>query len=76
MGVAEPGKMRDYIKRLHERKKEIEREFEKLLEERKRGLISEEEYERRKRKLEREYVEIMDRLVQMRYLSGEEPLFA
>ncbi len=75
MGLADIEDMRKYYEKLKKRKVEIEKEFEELIKRRKRGEISEEEYEERKRKLEREYVEIMDRIVQMRYLIGEERLF-
>lgn len=65
-----------YVKKLKKRKKELEEELEKLIKMRERGEISEEEYEKRKKMIEREFVEIMDRLVQMRYITGEERLYA
>ena len=75
MGIADPKKMKEYIKRLKERKKELEDELVKLINKKERGEISNEEYEERKKKLEREYVEVMDRLTQMSYLTGGSALF-
>lgn len=76
MGVADIEEIKKYIKKLKQRKKKLEREYEELTNLWRRGEISEKEYQERKRKLEREYVEIMDRLAQMRYFTGEEALFA
>jgi len=64
-----------YLEKLKKRKEELERELEELVKMRERGEISEEEYEKRRRAIEREFVEIMDRLVQMRYITGEERLY-
>ena len=64
------------MKELQKKKEELEKEMEKLLKLKKEGKISEEEFEKRKKKIEREFVEVMDRLVQMRYITGEEKLFA
>ncbi len=76
MGIADIEEIKKYVKKLKQRKKEIESEYARLTNMWKRGKISNEEYEQRKRKLEREYVEVMDRLAQMRYFTGEEPFFA
>ncbi|RLF16881.1 MAG: hypothetical protein DRJ66_02340 [Thermoprotei archaeon] len=75
MGIADPKKMEEYVKKLKRRKKELEEEFMNLLNKKEKGEITDKEYEERKRKLEREYVEIMDRLTQMSYLMGESSLF-
>jgi len=56
------------FKALMRRKKEIEKELGKLNGLKEEGRISEEEYEERRKNLEREFVEIMDRLVQIRFL--------
>lgn len=64
------------MKELQKKKEELEKEMERLLKLKKEGKISEEEFEKRKKKIEREFVEVMDRLVQMRYITGEEKLFA
>ena len=64
-----------YLEKLKKRKEELERELEELVKMREKGEISEEEYEKRRRAIEREFVEIMDRLVQMRYITGEERLY-
>ena len=65
-----------YMRELQKKKEQLEREMEELIKLKKEGKISEEEFEKRKKKIEREYVEVMDRLVQMRYITGEERLFA
>jgi len=76
MGIADIDEIKKYVEKLKQRKKEIEEEFIKLLNLKKEGKIKEEEYKEKRRKLEREYVEVMDRLAQMRYFTGEEQLFA
>ncbi len=76
MGIADIDEIKKYVQKLKQRKKEIEEEFIKLLNLKKEGKIKEEEYKEKRRKLEREYVEVMDRLAQMRYFTGEEQLFA
>jgi uncharacterized membrane protein len=58
-------------KRLLEEKKNIETRFEELQEVFRKGKICEEEYSKRKYDLEREFVEVMDRLAQMKFISGE-----
>ncbi|MCD6510312.1 MAG: hypothetical protein J7L11_08015 [Thermoprotei archaeon] len=76
MGLADMNEIKKYVKSLKQRKKDIENRFMELLNLKKNGKISDEEYEERRKKLEREYVEVMDRLAQMRYFTGEEQLFA
>ncbi len=61
---------REAAKALEARRKEIEREFQRLRELLTRGEISQEEFEERRRKLEREFIEVMDRLVQVRFLMS------
>ncbi|MCS7120369.1 MAG: hypothetical protein RMJ07_01700 [Nitrososphaerota archaeon] len=58
--------------------KDLERQRDKLVDElknleerRKKGELSEEAYKEKRRELERQIVEVMDRLAQMRFFSGE-----
>jgi len=60
------------LKRLTERRKEIEREFEQLGEKFKKGEIDNNTFNEKRKKLEREFIEIMDRLAQLKYITGEE----
>ncbi len=63
---------------IKDRKKQLERQRDALLNElkelekmHKEGQISDEEYKERRHKIERGLVEIMDRLAQMKFLSGQ-----
>lgn len=58
--------------------KDLKKQSDKLVEELKNldkkfknGLVDENEYNLKKHKIEREIVEVMDRLAQMRFLSGK-----
>jgi len=60
------------------RTKELEKKRDKLvealknLEEKlKKGELNEDTYKQKRRELEREVIEVMDRLAQMRFLSGQ-----
>jgi hypothetical protein len=60
------------------RKKDLERqrdrlvdEIKKLEESRKKGEFDEAAYKEKRREIEREIVEVMDRLAQMNFLSGQ-----
>ena len=55
------------IKGLERRKKELEDEYESLENRYKQRTISEEDYSKEKKKLEREFIEVMDRLTQYRF---------
>ncbi len=57
--------------RLLAEKKRLEKEFEALQERKNNAEISSDEYEKRKHDIEREFVEVMDRLAQVSYLMGE-----
>ncbi len=59
------------LRRLLKEKERIEREFEELLKLRREGTISEEEFSERKYRLEREFVEVMDRIVQLRFILSQ-----
>ena len=58
------------MKALEKRRKELVEELEQLVEKRKRGEIGEEEFAERKSQLEREFIEVMDRLAQLRFIVG------
>lgn len=61
----------DERRRLIDEKKKTEDEYDAIRQMRERGELSEEEFERRRHELERQFVEIMDRIAQMTYLLGE-----
>jgi len=63
----------DELKRLLNEKKQTELKFEELQRLYQDGRIGDTEYNERRHSIEREFVEIMDRLAQMRFLSGEGP---
>ncbi|NVM01016.1 MAG: hypothetical protein HWN67_01655 [Candidatus Helarchaeota archaeon] len=60
----------DEIKRMEKEKKKLIKEMEKLEDVKSRNEIPEEDYEIEKNKIERKIVEVMDRLVQFRFLKG------
>jgi len=72
MGIS----IRDYkspeeaLKALEKRRAEIEKEMELLVSKRDSGEISEDEFLERKAGLEREFIEVMDRLTQLRFILG------
>ncbi|MEM2970548.1 MAG: hypothetical protein QXR63_06405 [Candidatus Bathyarchaeia archaeon] len=60
------------------KKKELQKQADKLVEElkklderRKKGEFNEDTYKEKRREIEREIVEVMDRLAQMQFLSGQ-----
>jgi len=59
------------IKALEKRRKELELEAESLKEQLDRGEITKEEYNRRMKELKREFIEVMDRLTQLKFIAGE-----
>ncbi len=63
---------------INAKKKELQRQADKLVEElkkidekRKKGEFNEDTYKEKRREIEREIVEVMDRLAQMQFLSGQ-----
>ncbi|MCD6562316.1 MAG: hypothetical protein J7K23_00165 [Thermoproteales archaeon] len=58
------------LKKLSKRKKEIEMEFEFLHKKLEKGEIDKNVFDERKKKLEKEFIEIMDRLAQLKYITG------
>lgn len=61
---------KDALKYLKKERKRLEKEMELLLKKRDRGEIDDEEFNSKKREIERKFIEIMDRIAQMKYLSG------
>lgn len=59
---------REALKALEKRRRELEDELEELIRKRDSGEIGEEEFNERRLKLEREFIEIMDRLAQLRFI--------
>lgn len=59
---------REALKALERRQKELVKELEELIKKKERGEISEEEFNAQRVRLEREYVEVMDRLTQLRFI--------
>ncbi|MGC8569543.1 MAG: hypothetical protein ACP5LW_06025 [Nitrososphaeria archaeon] len=58
------------LKQLEMRKEELTRDIEELEEQHKRGTINDEDYRARLKELQRQVVEVMDRIVQMEFLAG------
>jgi len=55
------------IKGLERRKKELEEEFESIERKFKEQLISQDDYAKERKRIEREFIEVMDRLTQYRF---------
>jgi len=68
--ITPPG-VEDERRRLVDEKKKTEDEYDAIRRMHDNGELSEEEFERRRHELERQFVEIMDRIAQMSYLLGE-----
>jgi len=68
--ITPPG-VEEEKRRLLDEKKRTEDEYETLRARHERGEISDDEFAGRQHELERQFVEIMDRIAQMSYLSGE-----
>ncbi|MHA1229878.1 MAG: hypothetical protein ACTSRP_01110 [Candidatus Helarchaeota archaeon] len=62
--------LKDTRKKLEKEKKELIELYKKLEEDFKKGRIELEYYNNKKREIERQLVEIMDRLTQINFLSG------
>jgi len=58
-------------KDLEEQRDKLVEEIKKLDEKHKKGEIDEDAYKEKRHKIERAIVEVMDRLAQMRFLSGQ-----
>lgn len=58
-------------KNLEKQRDHLLKELKKLDEEYKKGKIDEETYKSRRHRIEREIVEVMDRLAQMNFLMGQ-----
>ncbi len=70
MGVSLAGfkDPREALRALEKRRKELENELMELVRRRERGEIGEEEFQEAKLRLEREFIEVMDRLAQLRFI--------
>ena len=67
---------KEYLSILEKEKERLEKEMEALIEKRNKGEISEEEFNEAKKRIERKFIEVMDRIVQLRYITGESKLFS
>lgn len=71
-------KMKDaqeYLKELLRKKEELEKEMEILNKKKNKKQITDEEYQKERKKIEREFIEVMDRLAQMRYIVGQNTFY-
>ncbi|MGQ9478859.1 MAG: SHOCT domain-containing protein [Thermoproteota archaeon] len=73
LGLIGPPDTKDRLKQLEKEKERLEREYEDLQKRFERGEISREEYENRKHDIEREFVEVMDRIAQYKAFSSGFP---
>lgn len=62
--------IKDEIKRMEKEKKKLIKDMENLEEMKSKNSISQDDYEIEKNKIERKIVEVMDRLVQYRFLNS------
>ena len=63
--------LKEALEYYKKRRKELEEEMEYLHDLREKGKISEEEFEERKKKIEREFIEVMDRITQLNYIANQ-----
>lgn len=71
-------KMKDaqeYLKELLRKKEELEKRMELLNKKKNKKQITDEEYQKERKKIEREFIEVMDRLAQMRYIVGQNTFY-
>lgn len=71
-------KMKDaqeYLKELLRKKEELEKRMEILNKKKNKKQITDEEYQKERKKIEREFIEVMDRLAQMRYIVGQNTFY-
>jgi len=76
--VRKVDKMKDaqeYLKELLRKKEELEKEMEILNKKKNKKQITDEEYQKEKKKIEREFIEVMDRLAQMKYIVGQNTFY-
>ncbi len=60
----------EMLNELNRKREELTQKLEELQRQHEKGLISDEEYANESKKIQRELVEVMDRIVQMEFLSG------
>lgn len=70
MGIADPSAIKSTIEELTREKDRLVDELLSLKDSYEKGEISKEEYEEKRRKIERKIVEVMDRLVQLGFILG------
>jgi len=76
--VRKVDKMKDaqeYLKELLRKKEELEKKMEILNKKKNKKQITDEEYQKERKKIEREFIEVMDRLAQMRYIVGQNTFY-
>jgi len=76
--VRKVDKMKDaqeYLKELLRKKEELEKRMEILNKKKNKKQITDEEYQKERKKIEREFIEVMDRLAQMRYIVGQNTFY-
>ena len=65
----------EYLKELLRKKEELEKRMELLNKKKNKKQITDEEYQKERKKIEREFIEVMDRLAQMRYIVGQNTFY-
>ncbi len=70
MGIADPSAIKSTIEELTKEKDRLVEELLSLKAKYEKGEISKEEYEEKRREIERKIVEVMDRLVQLGFILG------
>ena len=65
----------EYLKELLRKKEELEKEMEILNKKKNKKQITDEEYQKERKKIEREFIEVMDRLAQMKYIVGQNTFY-
>jgi len=58
------------LEKLLKKKEELEKEMEELIEKKNKGIISQEDFNKKKRDIEKKYIEVMDRIAQLKYIIG------
>ncbi|MDW8003647.1 MAG: hypothetical protein RMI04_02380 [Thermofilaceae archaeon] len=61
---------KEALKALEKRQKELVKEMDELVKKKERGEISEEEFGEKRTRIEREFIEVMDRITQLRFIVG------
>ncbi len=70
MGIADPSAIKSTIEKLTKERDKLVEELLSLKDKYEKREISKEEYEEKRREVERKIVEIMDRLVQLGFILG------